>query len=349
MGRAEHGVTGPDVIRVGVVGLRFGAQVHVPAFRANAGCDIVAIAGRDGDRAASIAHQLDIPQSYGDWRSLLALADVDAVSLAVPPEEQASIIPEAARLGKHVFCEKPLAATVHDAEFAAESVRHARVVHAMDFIFPELSAWQFVRQLLRDGAIGAPRHFSYAWRVQTFSSRTAADSWKTRTAAGGGAAGNFLSHVVFNIEWLFGELVSLDALPRHRGVSAQSFSDCVVSLAAGIHGVISISTDAYLGEGHEVRIYGQSGTLVLRNPTSDYAEGFEVAVGTRQSGHLERAHHVPSSGRDGRIEPVSRIAGRFLDAIRTKKQMTPNLDDGVRIQRWIQRANAVQQGHRGGA
>lgn len=327
------------MIRVGVVGTRFGAQVHVPAFRADPRCVVAAIAGRDCERARAAAISLDVPASHGDWRSLVADPDIDAVSIAMPPCEQPAVVIEAARLGKHVFCEKPLAATLQGAEEAFASATRAGVVHAIDFLFPEISAWARAKALLAAGAIGSPRHFSYTWRVETYASRTGADSWKNRDDEGGGAVGNFLSHVIFNVEWLLGGVVGLDRVARRDVVGAGAFCDCVALLANGVHGSIAISTDALLGGGHEIRVFGDVGTLVLRNLSADYASGFEVIVGTRQSGCLDvDTPAQPPLGGDGRIGPVALVVRRFLDAIERGGGMTPNLEDGLRVQQWLQRA-----------
>ena len=333
-------MTTSEPIRVGVVGLHFGAQVQVPAFRADPRCVVSALAGRDARRTASVAEDLGIPVAYGDWHALLAEGRIDAVAIAVPPAEQPAIIEEAARLGKHVFCEKPLASSVSAAEHALASVQRAGVIHAVDFIFPEIPAWQLTRRLLGERAIGPIHHFSYTWRTQTLASRAKTDSWKNRPRDGGGAVGTFLSHVVFNLEWLLGEIACIESVPRRAAASA--FVDGVAHLADGVHGSIAISTDAYLGGGHHIEVFGESGTLVLRNSTPDYADGFEVSVGTRENGRLALVgHDAPGGVADGRIAPVGRIVKRFVDAIRGEGEgiVTPNLEDGLRVQRWLQRIN----------
>jgi len=335
-------VTSPELIRVGVVGLRFGAQVHVPAFRADPRCVVAALAGRDVSRTMSAAQKLGIPVAFGDWRLLLADDQIDAVCIAVPPLDQPAIIEEAARLGKHVFCEKPLAASVSAAEQAVEAVQRAGVVHAIDFIFPEIPAWMMTQKLLREGAIGTPRHFTYTWRTQTFVSRAKVESWKNRREDGGGAVGNFLSHVIFNLEWLLGDMLDFESVPRRAmGVS---FIDGVAHMADGVHGSISISTDAYLGGGHQIEVFGESGSLVLANATPDYADGFEVSIGTRESGRLAVvSRREPGSGTDGRIAPTGRICGRFLDAIQSRGMVMPNLEHGLHVQRWLERINDAHE------
>lgn len=330
-------------IRVGVIGLRFGSHVHIPAFRSDSRCDVIAIAGRDASKAADMARSLDLPASYADWHELVAAPDIDAVSIAVPPAAQPAIIAEAARHRKHVFCEKPLAASVADARQALVSVEAAGVVHGIDFIFPETAVWQQARTLLAEGAIGRPVHFAYTWRTETYASRTNAPTWKNRPDEGGGVLGNFASHVFYNIEWLLGRIREFAGLacPRDR----RRAIDGVVRLENGIAGSLSVSTDAFLGSGHLVEIYGDEGTLVLHNSTSDYVSGFRLNLGTRASGALCRVYTGEDAGAevDGRLAPVSQLVRRFIDAIHGGAAMTPDLADGVRVQELLALAEAAAE------
>ena len=119
--------------------------------------------------------------------------------------------------GKHVFCEKPLAASSRSMpRTALAAVQHAGVVHGIDFIFPEIAAWRHARTLIAEDAIGQVAHFAYTWRVETYASRTNAETWKNRPLEGGGVLGNFVSHVFYNIEWLLGQNRRL----RRHGLSA---------------------------------------------------------------------------------------------------------------------------------
>jgi predicted dehydrogenase len=332
-------------IRVGVIGLRFGSQVHIPAFRSDTRCEVIALAGRDAGKAAGVARDLGVPASYADWRELVAASDIDAVTIAVPPAAQPAIIAEAARHGKHVFCEKPLAASVADARQALVSVEATGVVHGIDFIFPEIAAWQQARTLLAEGAIGRPVHFAYTWRTETYASRTNAPTWKNRPDEGGGVLGNFASHAFYNIEWLLGGIQEIEGLAFPRDRRRGRAIDGVVRLENGVVGNLSVSTDAFLGSGHGVEIYGDEGTLVLHNSTSDYATGFRLSLGTRVSGALVCVFTGDDAGAevDGRLAPVSRLVRRFIDAIRGGTAMTPNLADGVRVQELLALAEAAAE------
>ena len=173
-------------VRVCVIWLRFGGQVHIPAFRQDNRCVVTARAGRDPSKAAALARELNVPASYASWRDLIEATEIDAVSIAVPPAAQPAMIAEAARHGKHVFCEKPLAASISDARQALNAVQSAGVVHGIDFIFPEIAAWQRARALMQEGAIGRVVHFAYTWRIETYASRTNADSCRPKSRADAG-------------------------------------------------------------------------------------------------------------------------------------------------------------------
>lgn len=292
------------------------------------------MAGLDHASAEHAAHDLGVPKSFADWRELVSAPEVDVISIAVPPSLQPAVIAEAARRGKHVFCEKPIAASLVEARKAAGYAQSARIVHGVDFIFPELAAWKEARTLLAHGAIGRPVHFAYTWRVETHASRTNAMTWKSRPEEGGGVLGNFLSHVLYNVEWLLEPIRAIEGFAGSRGARYGRAVDGVVELENGATGTISVSADAFLGSGHVVEIFGENGTVVLRNTGLDYVGGFDVSVGTRVSGALSvvPARDEPVFAGDGRVVPVSRLVRKFVDAICGGKPMSPNLMDGLRVQ-----------------
>ncbi|MFI5097378.1 MAG: Gfo/Idh/MocA family protein [Candidatus Acidiferrales bacterium] len=330
-------------VRIAVIGTGFGQKVHVPAFRADDRCEVVAICAATPQSAARAAEQAGIPQAYGDVHEMLATAQIDAVSIAVPPAAQPQLVIEAAKAGKHVFCEKPLATEREAAAEALAAVERAGVTHAIDFIFPEISSWQRARSVLREGKLGKLRHAALTWRVETYAFAAGLDSWKTQSQCGGGAVNNFLSHSLYYLEWLLGPFarVAAQILPRDSRRNArvdawfETESQCSVTA--------SIANDAFLGSGHRLEIYGERGSLVLSNTTNDYITGFTLSVGTRESRSLSTELSEPPSGADGRIEAVSKIARRFLDAILSGTPVTPNLAHGVRVQHLIAKVCAADE------
>jgi predicted dehydrogenase len=330
------------MIHVGVVGIGFGQQVHVPAFRADSRCRVVAIAASTQDRARSVAERLGIEKAYGDWREMLHDEQIHAISIATPPAIQARIVSTALALGKAVFCEKPLAVTESDALEMSNAAEAAGVANMIDFEFPEIAEWQRAKALIASGAIGSLRQISVNWHVETWANRKKLDSWKTRTEDGGGTLGNFVSHVFCYLEWLAGPIHEVSArLFRTPGDerTGDSLDALVVRFESGAAGTVSVSTAAFPGSGHRIEIYGEEGAIRLENTTADYMGGFRLFQGTRTSGRMELIDEgKPLDGVDGRILAVSSIVKRFADWIEKGKPATPGFREGLRVQRLLSAA-----------
>jgi predicted dehydrogenase len=320
-------------IAIGVVGAGFGQQVHVPAFRAVPGCEVRAICASRIEKAQQAAKALDISKAVDDWRILVADPEISALSIAVPPALQVEIALAAAKAGKHLFCEKPLALNAGQARDIFMAAGRSGIVHAMDFIFPELAGWQSARKLLESGRLGHLRQVVLTWRVETYTYRTQARNWKTSAAAGGGTLNNFVSHSLYYLEWLFGPITRLMAHLGPKDFEVEARTDAWLSFAGGFSGTLAVSADSFLGPGHRLEVYGDAGTMVLENSTLDYARGFRLWLGTREAPRLESIELEDSGGHpDGRVQPVSRIAARFVQAIPSGARVVPGFEEGLRVQ-----------------
>ncbi len=331
-----------DPVRIGVIGVGFGQQVHVPAFRADGRCRVIAICGNRLEHAARIAERLGV-RAFGNAREMLASGHVDVASIAVPPAAQPELVVLAADAGKHVFCEKPVGADPAAAARALEAVERAGVVHAIDFLFPEIEAWQRARSVLEDGRLGRLRHAALSWRVETYAFAKGLDSWKVRSQDGGGTLNNFVSHSFYYLEWLLGPVARVAARLTPRGPMCDARVDAWLEMASGCPVTLSVAADAFLGSGHRLEIYGEQGTLVLENRTTDYVNGFTLSVGTRETRAFSTQQVEQFPHPDGRIGAASAIVKRFVDAILSRAAVRPNLCDGMRVQKLIAIARAADE------
>lgn len=329
-------------VTIGLVGVGFARQVLAPAFRADPRCRLAAMSARDAGRAQVAAYALGLPRAYGDWRALVADPAVQTVAIAVPPGAQAEIALSAARAGKHVFCEKPLALNAAQAAEVLAAAEAARVAHAIDFIFPEIPAWRKTKELLP--SVGRVRHVALTWRLETYAYRAGLQNWKMSPEAGGGTLNNFVSHTFYYLEWLFGPIARLAASLRPAAPAADAGVELWLEFAAGFRASVSVAADAPLGPGHGLEIYGDDGALRLHNPTADYANGFTLAHATRAGGKFEPvAAPDENPAQDGRIAAAARIASRFLDAVLGGPRVTPGLREGLRVQRLLDLARAADR------
>jgi predicted dehydrogenase len=328
-----------EPVRVAVIGIGFGQHVHVPAFRADGRAKVEAICASSLERAQAIAERLAIPRPFGDWRRVCVDPNVDAIAISVPAALQPEIIALAARHGKHVFCEKPLATTEAAAQAAFDDARAAGIVHAIDFEFRAIPHWQRAREICVAGTLGRLRQAAITWRVETLAYRERRETWKTDAAAGGGTLALFGSHVLDYVEWLFGPIARVAArLEPHDDAAGDARVDAWLQLASGLPVVVSLAADAFCGAGHRVEVYGDDGTLVLDNPTKDYVQGFRLALATREKGCLEEIMAPATGAADGRVLAVGYVVARFLDQVLgtpgTAAADLPTLADGLRAQAW---------------
>lgn len=322
----------PDLRRVAVIGTGFAQQVHVPAFRADPRCEVVAIASTSLERAKEKAARLGIPKASGDWRELVASPEIDIVSVAVPPSLQPEVAAAAAAAGKHLFCEKPAAIDAAAARMLLDAVGSARVHHAINFIFPELAAFVTVRELVRDGEIGEVLKASVNWHVDTRAYRPGApESWKSDPARGGGVLNSFGSHVIHYVEWLLGPVREVRAFLSGRGESGMS---ALLRCGTGCDVTVSLACNAPGATGHSIEIVGSRGTIVLENRGSDYVAGFTVTVRAGGDSRL-RTPAAAGGEEDGRLAPTRQIVSRLLDAIDnaidSAEEVSPNLKHGLRV------------------
>jgi predicted dehydrogenase len=336
------------VIRLGIVGSNYGRTVQLPAFRADPRCEVIALAGSNAARTTELARAADVAKGYGDWRSLVEDADVQAVAIATLPSLQAQIAIRALELGKPVFAEKPLASDLTAAQAMLRQAATSRKPTMIDFNFHQIMAWQRAKSMLDANAIGTLRHVTVHWHVESRAIQTRMRSWKTAGDDGGGVLGNFISHCFHYLEWFCGPIAGLSA--RVSGLPDDKELETTVAmalqLAAGPLISLSMSCASFLGAGHRIEFFGEDGTLVLHNPGADYMRGFELSYARRSATTVERIpaqDPIDAKYPDGRIAPVSRLAKLFFDAIETGTTPSPGFAEGYRVQLLIDAARRSHQ------
>ena len=129
----------------------------IPAIRAGARSELAAVASRDADRAAEYARQWDIPTAYGSYEALIADPAINAIYISLPNHLHVQWTVAAARAGKHVLCEKPIALDPADVDRVADAARASGVVVTEAFMYRHHAQTRRVCTLLAEGAIGELR------------------------------------------------------------------------------------------------------------------------------------------------------------------------------------------------
>jgi predicted dehydrogenase len=350
-------------IGVAVIGTGFGQKVHIPGLKAHHRTEVVAVYHRDPAKAKAIAaaHQIAIASS--DLGELLALPQVQGVSISTPPflhHEQAKV---ALLAGKHVLLEKPTSLNVQEArELQALAQSQQRVVN-LNFEFRCVPAWMQFAELLRQNYVGQPRLVKVDWLVSSRADASRPWNWYAQRQFGGGVLGAIGSHAFDYIHWLFGPIACLSArfsvaVPQRpdpisntlKPVDAEDSALIQLELANGTPVQISLSAATYQGRGHWVEVYGDQGSLIVGSGNqADYVHGFGL-WGSQRGADLQPLEipallEFPTTFPDGRIAPFVRIVDRWVQGIDQQQAIAPSLAEGVYSQLLMDLAH---ESHRSG-
>ena len=148
-------------VRVGVLGAGAWAEfAHLPAYKRDPRCELVAIADPVVERAKAFAEKFGIPNVYASHRELIARADIDLVDVCTPSATHFELSWAALEAGKHVLCEKPVAYDYRDTIRASELAKRQGVKTKLGFTFRDSPAMQYMKQLIDDGFVGTPFIFN---------------------------------------------------------------------------------------------------------------------------------------------------------------------------------------------
>ena len=142
-------------VRVGIIGSGFVADIHAHAFqRFVPDAEVVAVASPTPGKASRFARERGIPHAFQSWPELLALPEIDLVTLALPNDLHCAATLDAARAGKHIVCEKPLCRTLDEADRMIATCREQGVLllYAEELLFAP--KYVRARQLADEGALG---------------------------------------------------------------------------------------------------------------------------------------------------------------------------------------------------
>jgi predicted dehydrogenase len=233
----------------------------IPGMRRAARAQVLAIASRDEDRAQAAATELGIPRAHGSYEALLADPDVDAVYIPLPHHLHAEWAIAAARAGKHVLCEKPLAMNAAEAERMVRAADEAGVRLMEAFMYRHHPSWVAALELVRAGRIGE------LLAVQSWFSYYNDDPTNIRNirSAGGGALYDIgcynvsLSRLVFDAE----PIEVQASVTRDEATGTDILTSAILRFETGV-ATFTCSTRAETDQ--RVHIYGRDGRISIDIP-----------------------------------------------------------------------------------
>jgi predicted dehydrogenase len=359
-------VVSPSPIRVGIIGVGWGALVQAPAFRMVPAFEVVALCSRQHDRVAAAGERLEIEDISTDWRTFVERDDLDLVSVCTPVDLHHEQVLAAIVAGKDVLVEKPLALDSAQTTEMLAAAEKSGVRHAVCFE----GRWEPTRlriwESIASGHLGMPYLASAEAAADYWHPvRGMQSEWMYRKDRGGGYLMGMASHDIDFMCALFGEPAAVCAdvrttvkeRRREDGttleVDADDTSALLLRMANGMLVTITATAVALGRADRSFDAFGSAGSVRFRGPLM--GEG-DVDLRTGRAGDdgmVDLAPHdrMPASGvalparrSASAIRALALMLEDWLPAFDGKPTVVPTLVDGHRVQRIVDAAHRSSAG-----
>lgn len=351
-------------IGIGLVGGGYMGKAHAVALTSVGAVFDTALRPRlEVVAAGSLASAEGYARAYGvtraakDWHDLVADPKVEAVVIASPPSTHRAIAEAAFARGKPVFCEKPLGASLQDAQAMVAAARASDAVNMVGFNYVRTPATQFARKLIAEGAIGAVTWFRGEHTEDFLADPAAPASWRTHGLANG-TMGDLSPHMINCALALMGPITRLSAMvetvhatrpsnadPSNAGPQAVTNDDhaqIMCRFAGGAMGHLyfsRVATGRKMGYAYEV--HGTKGAIrfdqedqnalwFYRSEGPEEKRGFTKILTGPAHPDFRPFCQGPGHG-TGYLDQIIIEARDFLHAIHTGQPVWPTFADGLAV------------------
>lgn len=255
-----------DILRVGLIGAGRIGQVHAAniAYRLPQAA-LISVADVNGPAARALAERFRVPKISADFSDVIADPGIDAALICTATDTHAQIIEAAARAGKHIFCEKPIALNLADIDRALAAVASAGVTFQVGFNRRFDANFQRVRAAIAEGQIGAPH-------ILHIISRDPAPPPISYIKVSGGIFLDMTIHDFDMARFLIGaeveEVYVQAGVMVDPTIGETGDVDTAVTMlrfANGVIGTIDNSRKAVYGYDQRVEVFGSAGAIQTEN------------------------------------------------------------------------------------
>jgi predicted dehydrogenase len=321
--------------------------------------------GRNKEALQEFADNWGWEEIETDWKKVVERDDIDIVDISVPPELHSEIAVAAAKAGKHIFCEKPIARTSEEALEMYEAAKEAGVVHYLNHNYRRTPAVVLAKQMIEEGKLGKIYHWRGCYLQDWLMDPNFPLTWHLRKEiAGSGVSGGINSHSVDLARYLVGEIKSVAAKattfvkerPLPEGEASGTFSagatgeemgkvtvedaiSMVVEFENGALGSFEATVFAIGRLNYNYfEIYGSKGAVIwnlermnelqyFSSEDSGGEKGFRTIL-TTDSSHPYMSAWWPPAHNIGYEHEFHHAVVDFLKAIDSGKPIAPNFYDG---------------------
>lgn len=250
--------------KVAILGAGFISDIHLESYdRFIPEAEVVAVYSRNGERAKAFAEKHHIPQWYTDVDKLIAESGCEIVDICLPNFLHADATIKAAKAGKHIIIEKPLAVTLEEADEMIAACKKAgvKLMYAEELCFAP--KYERVRQLVKEGAIGD----IYMLKQSEKHSGPHSDWFYDVNLAGGGVLMDMGCHAMEWFRWMLGNtkaisvMASMSTVLHKTKTKGEDNSIVIVEFENGVTAVAENSWAKHGGMDDRSEVHGTGGVI----------------------------------------------------------------------------------------
>jgi levoglucosan dehydrogenase len=346
------------MIRVGIVGTSPWADaMYLPALTQHPLAEVVAVCGRNRERAENFADRWKISGVYTDYRQMIENAGLEAIIVATTNDAHYPITMAALEAGLHVLCEKPLALNAKQAREMADRATAIGVKNMVPFTYRYMPSVRYLKRLIDDGYIGHPYHLHLRYYAD-YGRKAEYNAFFDSDVSGAGVIADLGPHWFHLARWFYGEISGLSCTlstlvqrPNKADGSEYTRADdsavVTVQFTNGAYGVLQMSTLCWegtkFGQTHHLDFHGSDGTLYSEIDWDRVQEVHGVKGGEAGQRDLPIPDDLWNGARRDTVHNTYRdvfrtqdnMAREFITAIAEDKPVYPDFNEGARVQALI--------------
>lgn len=353
-------------IRVALFGTKFMGKAHSQAWRSvnmffpeAPKVERKVIVGRNPSETEEAAETYGWAEASTDWKKVMRRDDIDLVDVCTSGDQHCPMVLEAAKRGKHIICEKPLANTLAEAKRMAKAAEKAGVKNFLMHNYRRAPAVALAKKLVEEGRIGTLHHFRARYLQDWAMSPDLHLVWRfDKKLAGSGALGDLGAHIIDLGRHLCGEIAEVAATtetfikqrpvaPGSRKKAAVTVDDAVAMAVRFENGAIGTLEATRFAPGRKnfntFEINGSKGSIEfdlenLNNlrfySTEDppEVEGFHEIIAVSKGKHPYADHWWADGHILGYEHTFTHSVADFLQGLGGRKRIRPDFEDGLRNQ-----------------
>ncbi len=353
------------MIGIGLIGTGFMGKCHAMAWNAVRTVfgdvppiKLVHLGEANKELADKRATEFGFAKASGDWRAVIDDPEVQVVSVTTPNQFHPEMAIAALQAGKHVWCEKPMAPALADAEAMLAAARTSGKVAALGYNYIQSPGIRHIRKLLDEEIIGDVNHLRVEMDEDFMADPDALFFWKHAASSGYGAIDDFAVHTLSLIWALFGRVSRVmcdmskpyarrqEAGGGMREVETYDIASALIHLDNGVSGTLQVNRSAWGRKGRiAIQIFGSKGSILFDQERFNEFQLYVTSDRPTEQGYrtiLISPHHepyglfIPAPGHGLGFNDLKIIECReLIRRMEGKPAHLVEFDEGLEIERTV--------------